>query len=158
MVFEPAAQFFGRPVGLIGERRVINDRQNLCLDLVMSQNPGTACTGSVDQTVNPALVETGYPKPQRSFTGAAIANHQVIGNPNHEQMHRIEPTETLVVGAAIHCQLQLFKGAILSIGELVWTRDRSPMTGARNSTSDHFEFRQKILAKGLWDGCEIMLF
>ncbi|MGB3119870.1 MAG: hypothetical protein WBE58_13700, partial [Verrucomicrobiales bacterium] len=70
-------------------------------------------------------------------------------NANHEQMHRIEPTETLVIGAAIHCQLQLFKGAILSIGELVWTRDRSPMTGARNSTSDHFEFRQKILAKGL---------
>ena len=149
MVFEPAAQFFGRPVGLIGERRVINDRQHLCLDLVMSENPGTACTRSVDQTVNPALVETGYPKPKRSFTGAAIANHQFIGNANHEQMHRIEPTETLVIGAAIHCQLQLFKGAILSIGELVRTRERSPMTGARNSTSDHFEFRQKILAKGL---------
>ena len=149
MVFEPAAQFFCRPVGLIGERRVINDRQNLCLDLVMSENAGTACTGSVDQTVDPARVETGYPKPKRSFTGAAIANHQFIGNPNHEQMHRIEPTETLVIGAAIHCQLQLFKGAILSIGELVWTCDRSPMTGARNSTSDHFKFRQKILAKGL---------
>ena len=149
MVFEPAAQFFCRPVGLIGERRVINDRRNLCLDLVMSENAGTACTGSVDQTVDPALVETGYPKPNRSFTGAAIANHQFIGNANHEQMHRIEPTETLVIGAAIHCQLQLFKGAILSIGELVWTRDRSPMTGARNSTSEHFEFRQKILAKGL---------
>ena len=103
----------------------------------------------MDQTVNPALVETGYPKPKRSFTGAAIANHQFIGNANHEQMHRIEPTETLVIGAAIHCQLQRFKGAILSIGELVWTCDRSPMTGARNSTSDHFEFRQKILAKGL---------
>ena len=42
-------------------------------------------------------------------------------------MHRVEPTEALVIGTAIHRQLQLFDGAILWVGKLVGTCDSLPL-------------------------------
>jgi hypothetical protein len=79
----------------------------------------------MDQPIDPAYVEAGYPE-ANSLADAAIANHQTIGRSDHERMHRVEPPEALVIGATIQHLLQLFDGADFRIGKLVKTSDPSP--------------------------------
>ena len=80
----------------------------------------------MDHPVDAVFVESRNPQTNRSFTDATVANDQFIGSSDHEQMHRIEPPETLEIGTAIHRPFQLREGTVLRIGKIVITSDPSP--------------------------------
>lgn len=141
--------FGGRPVSLVGNGRIIDDRKNLISHLPGCDLARSTGNGPVDQSVDPLLVEPCDPKTKCPVIDTAVAQNQWIGSADEQQMHGIQSSKRPVIGPAIHRLPRLFERAGIRVRKLMRTSGSPVNTISNSRTSLLFESRIIFLAIGL---------
>ena len=116
LLTQPAAKLGDRPVGLLSQRGISHDRQDVACHLMCGSFAGPASLRPVDEPVDALRVETLDPEAKGPFVHPAVAQNHLAGRAESQEMNRIETPEHLAVRPAIHRLLQLFERAGFWIG------------------------------------------
>ena len=73
--------------------------------------PAPAASGAVDETVDAQLVETRDPEAEGAFAHAAVAQGDLVGGADQQEMDGVEAAVGFAVRAAIQRSLQLLEAA-----------------------------------------------
>jgi hypothetical protein len=81
------------------------------------------------------FVEARNPESHAALAAAAVAEHQIVGDSNEQQMDGIESAVRLAIRATRHRLLKLSERAGFLIGKLTGTTDAAILTTSNSRTS-----------------------
>lgn len=123
MLAQPAAEFDRRPVPLAGQRRIINERQDVLPDRFRGNAARASRAGTVSDAVNPLRVEAFDPFLKAPLAHTGMAQGEIETASTKQQMNRVETLVGFLIRTAVNGQLQLRNGAGFVIRELAGTSD-----------------------------------
>jgi len=111
LLAEVAAEFREGPMGLAGEGRIVHKGEDQLGDDMWLELPAPAASGAVDEAVDAQFVEARDPEAEGAFAHPAVAQGDVVGGTDQEEMDGVEAAVGFAVRPAIQRPLQLPKAA-----------------------------------------------
>lgn len=131
---KPAAELDGGPVELARECGIVHDGQDFRLDVGGSEFARSSVPGAVGEPVDALLIDARDPESQAALAAAAVAENQIVGDSNEQQVDGIEAAVRLAIRTTRHGLLELRERAGFLIGKLAGTTDAAIPTTSNGRT------------------------
>lgn len=111
LLAEVSTEFREGPMGLAGHGRIVHKGKDELGDDVGFELPASAASGAVDEAVDAEFVETRDPEAKGAFAHPAVAQGDLVGGADQEEMDGVETAVGFAVRTTIQRPLQLLKAA-----------------------------------------------